>query len=38
MEIKLRGVPTKLLISQLLIFPDYRTWYGLKAKTFYFTQ
>ena len=31
MVIKLWGVPTKLLISLLLIFLDYHTWYRLKA-------
>ena len=30
---KLRGIPTKLLISQLLIATEYQTWLRNNAKT-----
>ena len=26
------GIPTKLIISQLLIFLDYQTWYWIDTK------
>ena len=32
MFIQHRGIPTKLIISQLLVIIDYLTWYQIKAE------
>ena len=35
---KIRGLPTKLTISQLRIVPCNYTWYKIKAMTWYFDK